>query len=132
MTKWTHRQLKHILWLATPKSQRQPKTKESWADRLGVRSRTLRRWERLDGFWDAVWDAVKVYVDDHLAEVLDAQIKKAISDKDTRAARLLLEATGRLIERRQVEQRLKVEQFTADEMVAAAREVDEWKCGHQA
>ena len=55
---WSAAQRRHQRWLATPPEQRPYPLRHEWAAQLGVHRQTLRRWELLDGFKEAVSEAV--------------------------------------------------------------------------
>lgn len=84
-----------IVWLATPKTHRQPKTQEAFAKSLDVNSVTLWRWKQKDGFMQAVWGLAKLHISDQLADILLGQAKIAAAGR-TSAARLIFEVCGLL------------------------------------
>ena len=121
---WTPRQRQHQLWLATPKPERTPATKEEWAETLGVTDRTLRRWERLPGFYDAVFQLAGIHLDARLPEVLGRLADLAV-EGDLDAIRLALELRGRYTPTQRVKSSVAV--FGPGEQAQAQADVDNWE-----
>jgi hypothetical protein len=127
--KWTSRQRKHMAWLATPKSQREPDTKEDWADVIGVNRRTLQRWERLPGFMDAVWVLARITLDVRLPDILEA-LAVAAEARNVQAIRLALEVSGRLPAVSRFEGAMSLT-VTQDDITNALQELEAWENENQ-
>ncbi len=87
---WTPKQLKCIRFLADSEETR---SKSQFAQDIKVSLRTLFRWQEKDGFWDAVYE---------LAPVLRA-LAKRVCKGDVNAIKLLLQHTGKFLERQKQE-----------------------------
>lgn len=122
---WTPRQRKFIEWLATPKSMRTPPTHEEFADVIGVTSRTLRTWKKLEGFWDEVFNLAGFHLGDWLAEIYNV-LGKTAADGNVSAMRLALEAAGLLGSEQQLTQNVNIQPFTVEELAAAAAASEAW------
>ncbi|MDQ4075068.1 MAG: phBC6A51 family helix-turn-helix protein [Chloroflexota bacterium] len=125
--KWSELQLDHISWSATPKALRELKTKTEWAERLGVTSRTLYNWEHLPGFWDEVRELANRHVMEELPDVLAALLetaKRSHTAPSVSAQRIVLEYLGSLVPEGSTTVNLT---FTAEDIAAAKRELEEWE-----
>jgi hypothetical protein len=74
---WNGDQEKLQAWLATPPSERRPRTQRALAAELEVHETTLTDWKRLPGFAEAVAAMVLPIVKCDLSDVLHAQVKEA-------------------------------------------------------
>ncbi len=92
-------QVLFIEWCAQAKDERMPKTQEEFADKIGVTSRTLGRWKKLDGFSDAVIIRAREIIREDLAEIYGATRREAIGGS-FQHAKLLLEVSGEYVEKR--------------------------------
>ena len=87
----------YIDWLCTPPQERQPASKQKYADMIGVVSETLRRWEKQDPFrkaWEARSSDVVGSPERHQS-ILDVLYQQALGG-DTKAAHLYLQATNKM------------------------------------
>ena len=95
MPNWTIQQQKYMLWLAAPKYAR-PKalrSRRALAERLGVSTATLRRWETELGWWDEVFQQARGIIGRRLASILAAMATEA-EKGSVSAAKLCLEVLG--------------------------------------
>jgi len=95
MPVWTPRQLKYQLWLAAPRAAR-PKTlrkKSEIADKLVISLATLREWEALPGFWDAVFARARSIIGHELSDIMRAMVREA-RNGSVQAAKLCLQVLG--------------------------------------
>lgn len=111
---WTPKQLKYIKFLADPEESR---SKSQFAQEIKVSLRTLFRWQEKEGFWDAVYELAMVHLKAELAPVLQALAKQA-GKGDVSAIKLLLQHTGKFLERQK--QEVKVTLSWAEEEKAVA------------
>lgn len=74
---WTDVQRQFMLFLALPKSHRQPKTQRAFAEKIGVDEATLWRWKRLPNFADEVATLARELVKDDVPDVLGTIRQKA-------------------------------------------------------
>jgi len=91
------RQEAYINWLCTAPQERDPATKEAYADMVGVNVTTLRRWEKKDVFrkaWQTRVDDVQGSPE-RSQRLLDTLYDRAIGG-DIKAAQLYLQATNRM------------------------------------
>lgn len=91
------RQEAYINWLCTAPQERDPATKEAYADMVGVNVTTLRRWEKKDVFrkaWQSRVDDVQGSPE-RSQRLLDTLYDRAIGG-DIKAAQLYLQATNRM------------------------------------
>ena len=84
-----------MTWLAQSKYDRIPSTREEYAKVAGVNSRTLRRWQEVDGFKDEVLGMARQFLTEGLPEVY-ATILREASKGSFQHAKLALELTGEL------------------------------------
>lgn len=97
---WTVVQQHLITWLSLPSGIRTPKTLGAYSEEAGYSETTLRTWQVLPGFSEAVLDARHRLVRaGSLGRVLQGQVNKAIRDEDTEAARFLYQATASMPEK---------------------------------
>lgn len=92
-----HRQEQYLDWLCTAPSERNPSSKNKYAEHYQVAVTTLRRWEKLDVFrkeWTRRVDEV-VGSPERTQKLLDNLFDKAMAG-DTNAAKLYLQTTGKL------------------------------------
>ena len=75
--KWTLKQIQVQEWLATPRYDRIPPNQEMLAKRLNVSDRTIRRWQKEDGWQEAVNDIARAQVGVKLSEVYGALLREA-------------------------------------------------------
>ena len=95
MATWTPRQRQYILWLAAPSAVR-PKglrKKHDLATRLHLSTATLREWEVLPGFWDAVFAKARSIIGHELGNILIAMVREARGGS-VQAAKLCLQILG--------------------------------------
>jgi len=91
------RQEAYINWLCTAPQERDPATKEAYADMVRVNVTTLRRWEKKDVFrkaWQTRVDDVQGSPE-RSQRLLDTLYDRAIGG-DIKAAQLYLQATNRM------------------------------------
>lgn len=101
---WTPKQFKHIRFLADPEETH---SKSEFAQEIKVSLRTLFRWQEKEGFWDAVYELAMMHLKAKLAPLLRALARQA-GKGDISTIKLLLQHTGKLIERQHSEQEVKV------------------------
>ena len=92
---WSKRQLRLIEWEATDRHERFPPTQEMLADELGVHRRTIARWKKKEGFWDAVEALAEEYLRHDLPQVMAALRREAVKGS-LGHIRTIFELTGRL------------------------------------
>lgn len=91
------RQQQYLDWLCTAPSERNPASKQGFADHLGVDVSTLRRWEKKDVFakeWEQRSRAFQGSPE-RTQNVLDTLHARAL-DGDVRAAQLWLQAMDKM------------------------------------
>jgi hypothetical protein len=71
-------QVRYIGWLATPRSQRSPRTEKAFAAEMGVDPSTLWRWRRIPGFTKHVRTLTEQLLGAYLPDVLGALVGKAV------------------------------------------------------
>ena len=84
-----------MLWLAAPSAAR-PKglrRKRDLATRLHLSTETLREWEVLPGFWDAVFAKTRSIIGHELGDILRAMVREARGGS-VQAAKLCLQILG--------------------------------------
>lgn len=91
-TKWSATQLNYMTILADPTETR---TDEELAAFLKVDRKTLWNWRQLDGFCDESYQMLQKNLSGKLGKVFAGLMKRA-SNGDSSAARLILEAIGKL------------------------------------
>jgi hypothetical protein len=91
---WSRKQLLVIELLATNPHL----THKTIAKKAGISDRTLRRWKRLPGFWDAVEERTKEYLKENLPKMLHALMKEAKKGK-VKHGKLILEYLEKLRDR---------------------------------
>lgn len=87
----------YIDWLCTAPAEREPPSKQKYADSVGLTTETLRRWEKDKTFreeWQRRSDSV-LGSPERQQSVLDVLYKQALSG-DVKAADLFLRATGKM------------------------------------
>jgi len=76
--RWDWRKALYIAWSCVPRSKREPKTLGALADRLGVRTSTMREWRRHDPeIEQRIADLPHQVLLDHVADVYAATIEVA-------------------------------------------------------
>jgi len=93
----TVNQQKYLDWLCTAPSERNPASKQGFADAIGVDVTTVRRWEKKDVFarlWESRARAVQGSPE-RTQKVLDTLHERAL-DGDVRAAQLWLQAMDKM------------------------------------
>lgn len=75
--RFTAKQQRYIDWLAETKYDRSPVNRELLAKELGVTSRTLRRWQKLDGFGEVVKERTRELLREEFPEILGALRREA-------------------------------------------------------
>lgn len=91
------RREKYLEWLCCVPSERQPATKQAYADGIGVSAETLRRWEKDDSFrkeWERRSGEI-VGSPERSQQVLETLYRQALSG-DVKAAQLYLQATNKM------------------------------------
>lgn len=91
------RQEAYLGWLCTPPAERDPASKEKFADSVGVNVSTLRRWEKRDVFrkkWQEKVDDIQGSPE-RSQRLLDTLYDRALGG-DIKAAQLYLQATNRM------------------------------------
>jgi len=91
------RQEAYVVWLCTPPSERDPSSKEKYAESIGVNVTTLRRWEKKDVFrkkWQEKVDDIQGSPE-RSQRLLDTLYNAALGG-DIKAAQLYLQATNRM------------------------------------
>jgi len=91
------RQESYLVWLCTPPSERNPASKEKYAESIGVNVVTLRRWEKKDVFrkkWQEKVDDIQGSPE-RSQRLLDTLYNAALGG-DIKAAQLYLQATNRM------------------------------------
>lgn len=92
LTKWDITQTQYMAILADPTEAR---TDEEIAQYLGVTRQTLWNWRQLDGFCDEAYNILQRNISGKLGKVFAGLMKRA-NTGDSSAARLILEAIGKL------------------------------------
>jgi len=82
--------LQFIEWLATPSTERKPRTQAELAQHLGVEPATLSDWKRSLGLCEEVRRRVDERVREHHPDVLAALVRKA-KQGDVQAQKLYLQ-----------------------------------------
>ena len=95
MSEFNTLQQRYIEWLATPRLQRSPSKQPGIAAELGKSTRTLQRWQKLPGFWDAVIALSRQMLRERLPDVYGAIAREAEKGSHQHA-RLALEVTNEL------------------------------------
>lgn len=91
------RREKYLEWLCQVPSERQPATKQAYADSIGVSGETLRRWEKNESFrreWERRAGEI-VGSPERSQQVLETLYRQALSG-DVKAAQLYLQVTGKM------------------------------------
>jgi len=99
--RFTGKQRRYIEWLAETKYDRSPVNRELLAKELGVTSRTLRRWQKLEGFGEAVKERTRELLKADFPEILGA-LRREASQGSFQHIKLALEMLGEYVERREV------------------------------
>jgi len=102
---WSPKQLNLIDLKANPQNDQ---TNEELAKTLHIGNRTIYRWFDIPGFWDAVYERAMSYLEGELPKVLSSLAKEANAG-NVNAIKLLLQHTGKLIEKVEVDHRLGVQ-----------------------
>jgi hypothetical protein len=121
---WSANQLAFAEWLATPKNDRDPKTQNEVAEKLGLQPETLSRWKKIPGYTDLVYQNARNILDSRMPEILNVIAEKA-EGGSLSFVKLALEVTGRLIDTVLIEESIRP--FNADDYAKAAKELDEWR-----
>jgi hypothetical protein len=125
------KQQQYLDWLCTAPSERNPATKQGFADHVGVDVTTLRRWEKKDVFakeWEQRARTVQGSPE-RTQSVLDTLHARAM-DGDVRAAQLWLQAMDKMapaqVEVKTDRQAAQLSDAELDELIGAmaARERD--------
>ena len=93
-TTWTTKQQLFLQWLATPKADRTPKTRDEFAAELALDRRTLTRWEHLPGFMNAVYEEAGIVLDARMPQIL-ARVGSSAEEGNVELIKLALELRGR-------------------------------------
>lgn len=96
---WTAEQLQYIDRLADPDERR---TKEQLSKDLGIGRTTLWTWEQKEGFQEEVYQRAMHYLRDFLPEALSV-LRSTVRKRNVDALKLLLQHTGKLVEKVQEE-----------------------------
>ena len=91
--RFTAKQLRYIEWLAETKYDRSPVNRELLATELGVTSRTLRRWQKLNGFGESVRERTRELLREEFPEILGA-LRREAGKGSYQHIRLALEMLG--------------------------------------
>lgn len=94
--RFTGKQARYIEWLAETKYDRSPVTRELLAKELGVTSRTLRRWQKLEGFGQAVHDRTRELLKEDFPEILGA-LRREAAKGNFQHIKLALEMLGEYV-----------------------------------
>jgi hypothetical protein len=86
-------QVRYIGWLATPRSQRSPRTEKGLAKEMGIDPSTLWRWRQIPRFLEHVRNSTKQTLGAHLPEVLLALAEEAAKGS-SRHQKLYFELMG--------------------------------------
>lgn len=91
------KQEQYLEWLLCPKGMRQPATQEAMADKLGVDTTTLRRWQKKPNFVEQWKKRVEELQGspERTQNLLDSLYERAMNG-DIKSAQLYLQATNRL------------------------------------
>ena len=77
ITPWTAAQIAFQQWLATPRPEREPATREALAEELGIHVSTLWRWAQQPGFLEEVNELARSMLKSSLPEIYGALIAQA-------------------------------------------------------
>jgi Helix-turn-helix of insertion element transposase len=77
--KWTPNQLKAIYWFATPKVERKPRFQKEFAETLGLREKTISRWNNDPDLSAEVGRVARAELGKDLPEVYGTLRKMAIN-----------------------------------------------------
>lgn len=92
LTKWDAKQTQYMAILADPTETRND---DEIAQDIGVSRQTLWNWRQLDGFCDEAYSILQRNISGRLGKVFAGLMQRA-SKGDSSAARLILEAIGKL------------------------------------
>lgn len=90
---WHADQLRFQAWLALPKSMRQPKTQQKFAQEVGVHESTLSDWKRLEGWAEAVNELALMLLREDVPEIL-ASLRREAKRGSAQHQRMALEMIG--------------------------------------
>jgi hypothetical protein len=100
-TKWTAHQIIYMEWLATPKKQRNPKTVEQLAAKLGYNRTTLWDWTKLPSWNKSVATIARDFLHSDASEIFQALGDKA-KRGDVSAIKLALEVLGEYVPKQDI------------------------------
>jgi hypothetical protein len=82
--------LDFVLWLAIPKSLREPRTHRLFAEKIGVNIDTLTDWKKRRGFWDEVYTSHTQYIRRFTSDISYGLVQQAKTGSE-REVRLYME-----------------------------------------
>jgi len=133
-TTWTKKQQLFLQWLATPKTDRAPKTRDELAAELAVDRRTLTRWDHLPGFMDAVFAEAGIVLDARMPQIL-AKLGDTAELGSMEAIKFALELRGRYVPTTNINANLSPADALAATLAgfddAADAELQDWENGRR-
>jgi hypothetical protein len=102
LSQFNRLQQEYIRWLATSKYDRIPSTQEKFAETINRNRKTLQRWQKLPGWWDAVIAESRYRLRTNIPEVYESVAREA-EKGSYQHAKLALELTGEYVEKRKTE-----------------------------
>lgn len=80
-----------VVWIATPKALREPKTQRDLAQQFGVGEDTLSDWKNRPDFWDRVSEERNKWTREKTSDVIHALYKRASEGGGAQEVRLWME-----------------------------------------
>ena len=102
MPEFNRLQQEYIQWLATSKYDRIPSTQVEFGKIVGRTDKTLQRWQKLPGWWDAVIAESRYRLRTNIPEVYESVAREA-EKGSYQHAKLALELVGEYVEKRHTE-----------------------------
>ncbi len=121
MPEFNRLQQEYIRWLATSRYDRIPSTQVEFGKIVGRSDKTLQRWQKLPGWWDAVIAESRYRLRTNIPEVYESVSREA-EQGSFQHAKLALELAGEYVEKRHTELSGKVQ--TEDVTKMSDKELD--------
>lgn len=112
-----------IQYLAQPRNG--GLTQEEIAEKCGVSRQTLYKWRQSEEFQNELRKEIRRNAMDKLPEVIDAMVESAVKLKSAAAAKLILQATGMLVEKIEIEKKDEKRLPDLEELKRMIAEIDE-------